>query len=75
MLTSRTQPEIVSNMDDAGYYSTQYLQDILELRLLELGGEEQVSDAHDETAAHVDRHHPRDGCGVDTFRSCVSVGL
>jgi hypothetical protein len=35
----------------------------VKLWLLELVGEELLSDGHDEAAAHVDRHHPWEGCG------------
>lgn len=50
-------------MDDSGYYSGEYLQDILEVALLELGGEELLRDAHDEAGAFVDEHYPWNGTG------------
>jgi hypothetical protein len=41
----------------------EFLQDILLSVLLELGGRELLDAAHDETARHVDEHHPWDGRG------------
>jgi hypothetical protein len=38
----------------------EYLQDICEAALLELGGQQLLDDAHTEAAAHVDEHHPWD---------------
>jgi len=45
------------------YYSGEYLQDVLEADLLELGGQELLDVAHAEAARHVDEHHPWDGRG------------
>ena len=49
---------------DPGYYTGDYLQDILEVMLLELGGQQLLNDAHREAAAHVEaRSHPWNGVG------------
>jgi hypothetical protein len=49
-------------MDD-DYYSGDYLQDVLEGQLLELGGKWLLDDAHHEADQHVRTFHPWDGEG------------
>jgi hypothetical protein len=57
----------VSEVDgDSGYYSGEYLQDVLEVTLLELGCEELLSDAHNEAGAYVDEHYPWTGSGDES---------
>jgi hypothetical protein len=48
---------------DDDYFSGEYLQDILESDLLELGGQRLLDEAHDEAGAFVDAHYPWDGRG------------
>lgn len=48
---------------DDDYYSGDYLQDILEGQLLDLGGKRLLDDAHHEADHHVNSHHPWDGDG------------
>ena len=48
---------------DLSYFTGDYLHDILEVMLLELGGQQLLDDAHREAAAHVDAHYPWDGVG------------
>jgi hypothetical protein len=50
-------------MADDDYFSGEYLQDILESDLLELGGQQLLDEAHDEAGAYVDQHFPWDGRG------------
>ncbi len=51
-------------MSDADLsFTGAYLQDILEVVLLELGGQQLLDDAHREAVAHVEAHHPWDGVG------------
>ena len=50
-------------MGDDDYFSGEYLQDILESDLLELGGQELLVEAHDKAGAYVDQHFPWDGRG------------
>ena len=49
-------------MDD-DYYSGDYLQDILEGELLDLGGKRLLDDAHHEAGQYVDSCYPWDGAG------------
>ena len=45
-------------MADVDYVSGEYLQDILESDLLELGGQRLLDEARDEAGAFVDAHYP-----------------
>jgi hypothetical protein len=47
---------------DEDYYNGNYLRDILEADLLELGGQELLDTAHDEAARHVDKAYLSDRC-------------
>jgi hypothetical protein len=48
---------------DLSYFTGDYLHDILEVMLLELGGQQLLDDAHREAAAHVEAHYSWDGVG------------
>lgn len=50
-------------MTGEDYYGGDYLQDIAEQRLLQLGGEKLRQAAHDEAGRYVDEAHPWDGAG------------
>lgn len=53
-------------MDEAQereYFGGDYLQDMLELELLEVGGQQLLDDAQDEAGAYVDEAYPWDGRG------------
>ena len=45
------------------YYGGDYLQDICESALVEIGGQALLEDAQDEAGAYVDQHDPWDGRG------------
>jgi hypothetical protein len=47
------------------YFSGEYLQDIAESALLELGGQQLLDQAHDAAGAFVDQHHPWHGDGAE----------
>ncbi len=47
------------------YYSGDYLQDMAEARLIELGGQHLLGQAHDYAGANADLLHPWDGIGVE----------
>ena len=50
-------------MADLSYFTGDYLHDILEVMLFELGGQQLLDDAHREAAALVEAHYPWDGVG------------
>ena len=45
------------------YSGGDYLQDIYEAALIEIGGQSLLEDAQDEACAYVDQHYPWDGRG------------
>ena len=47
------------------YYNGEYLQDVAEYRLLELGGRELLDHARDYAGANADTMHPWDGTGPE----------
>jgi hypothetical protein len=51
----------MSDPDD--YYGGEYLQDMAESALLEVGGQELRDAAHDAAGAYVDQCYPWDGAG------------
>jgi hypothetical protein len=53
---------MLEDMDD-DYYSGDYLQDILEGQLLDLGGKQLLDDAHYEASQYVGSYHAWDGHG------------
>lgn len=52
---------MLSGVDD--YYSGDYLQDLLEGELLDIGGKRLLDDAHIEAGRYVEDAHPWDGEG------------
>ncbi|GAA4554778.1 MULTISPECIES: hypothetical protein [Pseudonocardia] len=50
---------------EGDYYTGEYLQDIAETRLLEIGGERLRRLAHDEAGRYVDERYPWDGQGAE----------
>ncbi|WP_433507288.1 hypothetical protein ACQP04_12970 [Pseudonocardia halophobica] len=62
--------------DPDDYYGGDYLQDIVEQRLVELGGQRLRLAAHDEAARYVDERYPWDGQGdepVDRVSAYIAV--
>jgi|tagenome__1003787_1003787.scaffolds.fasta_scaffold20486343_2 hypothetical protein len=53
---------MLGDMDD-DYYSGDYLQDVLEGQLLDLGGKQLLDDAHHEAGQHVGSYYAWDGHG------------
>lgn len=49
--------------DDEDYFGGDFLQDLAEKRLLDLGGHDLWQDARHEAGAYVDEHYPWDGTG------------
>lgn len=49
--------------DDEDYFGGDFLQDLAETRLLDLGGHALWQDARHEAGAYVDEHYPWDGAG------------
>jgi hypothetical protein len=63
-------------MADDDYFSGEYLQDILDSDLLELGGQQLLDEARDEAGAFVESHYPWDGRGDEPagrVSACCSV--
>ncbi len=56
----------MAEMDlDVDYYGGDYLQDIVETALIEVGGQALLNQAHEAAGAYVDRHYPWDGAAAE----------
>lgn len=49
--------------DDDEYFGGDYLQDVCESALIEIGGQALLDDAHNEAGAYVDEFYPWNGRG------------